>query len=85
MNEDTSAERQRAMMDIVPTHWDKAPLLLAHEIRSFLNSVRDEGTSIDSGGSDGTGDLWVMVQGIEYFVSIRKSNYQLIAEGKPIP
>ena len=77
--------RARAMMDIIPSHWDRSPIVLAREIRSFLASVKDEGTGIDSGGCDGGGDLWVTVQGVEYFITIRKSNKQLISEGKPIP
>ena len=48
-----------------------------------MTSVKDEGTAIDSGSGDGCADLWVTVQGVEYFISIRKSNNQLAREGKP--
>lgn len=63
-------EHIRAMQDVIPANWDKRPLGLAHEIRSFLESVKDEGTSIDSGTDGVTGDLWVTVQGVEYFINI---------------
>lgn len=79
MSED--AKRVAHMMQLIPEHWDKAPLILAHEIRAFLMSVKDEGTGIDSGGGDGDADLWVKVQGVEYYINIRKSNTQLLKEG----
>ena len=74
--------------------WDGKPLSLAHEIMGFLEQVKDGGTSIDSGTGntevslrDGNcetmeANLWVKVQGVEYFLSIRKSNNQLVSEGK---
>lgn len=80
-----SDEAHRKVADILPVDWDRKPFGLASEIRSFLSSVKDEGTGIDSGGGDGTGDLWVTVQGIEYFITVRKSNNQLKKEGKEFP
>jgi hypothetical protein len=71
--------------DIAPTSWDRQPRSLAHEIAGYLESIRDEGTTVDTGFGDGTGDLWVTVGGVEFFVTIRKSNNQLAKEGKPIP
>lgn len=80
--------RTRALHDSIPSEWDRAPLSIAHEIRGFLDGVKDQGTEIDSGTDGVNGDLWVTIQGIEYLVSVKKSNKQLVKEGKlppPLP
>lgn len=82
---DEADKRHTQVANIMPVEWDRHAFGLASEVRTFLRSIADEGTEIDSGGGDGTGDLWVTVQGVEYFVSIRKSNRQLLREGKPLP
>lgn len=64
------------MSDVIktmPESWDKRPVSLALEIRSFLESVKDEGTHIDSGTDGVTGDLWVKVGGVEYTVTVFKT------------
>lgn len=78
------AEKSRVtrMMDAIPSEWDRAPISLALEIRGFLQNVKDEGSQIDSGTDGICGDLWVTVQGIEYLVTVKKSNAQLAKEGK---
>lgn len=76
MGHEDADKRVRQVMSIAPNEWDQGPLVLAHEIREFLKSVVDEGTNIDSGGGDGTADLWPKVGGVEYFISIRRSNKQ---------
>jgi hypothetical protein len=45
---------------------------LAHEIKGFLEAVKDQGTRIDSGThlTDGYSELWVTVQGVEYNVRV---------------
>lgn len=73
--------RMRMTMDLLPSGWDRRPLSLAYEIRGFLENIKDEGTSIDSGTDGSNGDLWVKIQGIEYFITLRKSNAQLAKEG----
>jgi hypothetical protein len=50
----------------------EAEYSLALEIREFLQSIKDEGTAIDSGGGLGSADLWVKIQGDEYYISISK-------------
>jgi len=66
--------------------WDRGALSLAHEIRAMLlPTVADANTHIDSGGGDGNADLWVTVQGVEYYINIRHSNAQLFKDNKPIP
>lgn len=85
MSSDQWNERAKWLMESLPEDWDKKPILLAHEIRNFLQSIKDNGTEIDSGTDGVCGDLWVTIEGIEYYLSIRKSNNQLKKEGKPIP
>ncbi len=63
-------ERVRQVMDLIPPDWDKGPMVLSTEIRNFLKSIVDEGTSIDSGGGDGIADLHPVVGGVEYHVQI---------------
>jgi hypothetical protein len=78
-------ERMRRVMDLIPADWDRKPVSLIYEIRGFLENVKDQGTSMDS-GTDGTcGDLWVTIQGIEYFITVKKSNAQLAKEGMLAP
>jgi hypothetical protein len=68
--------------DVIPPEWDRKPLSLAHEIMGFLENVKDQGTNIDSGTNGEAGDLWVTIQGIEYYISIQKSGLQKAKEGK---
>ena len=78
-------ERIRKVMDMIPSDWDRKPISLVYEIRDFLEGVKDQGTSMDS-GTDGTcGDLWVTIQGVEYLITVKKSNAQLVREGKLTP
>lgn len=71
MNDDAGDERVRKVMDLIPSDWDKGPMVLSTEIRNFLKSIVDEGTSIDSGGGDGVADLWPKIGGVEYHIQIR--------------
>lgn len=80
-----SDKRHTQVVEILPVEWDQRPMSLAGEVRKFLASIKDAGTSIDSGGGDGSADLWVTVDGVEYFISMRRSNRQLAREGKPVP
>lgn len=73
-------ERIKQMMDVLPPEWDMRPIALAEEIAVFLETIKDVGTGIDSGTDGQSGDLWVTVQSIEYFINIRKSNKQLAKE-----
>ena len=78
-------DRIKQMLETMPPTWDKRQILLAEEIGAFLESVKDEGTNIDSGTDGDSGDLWLTVQGVEYWINIRKSNNQLVKEGKLPP
>ena len=80
-----AAKRAAQVQDLVPEHWDKGPLGLVHELRQMLFSVADEGTGIDSGGGDGSADLWVTIQGVEYFITARRSNGQIAKDALPAP
>lgn len=63
----------RIIHDLIPSDWDKRPISLAHELRNLLKSIADEGTNIDSGGGDGMADLWVTIDGVEYYIAIKPS------------
>jgi hypothetical protein len=67
-------DQTKLVLDMIPDGWDKNPYLLALEIRELLQSVKDEGTNIDSGTNGEVGDLWLTVQGVEYYITIKKSN-----------
>ena len=85
MADDDKEKSIRWLHDVIPPDWDKRPISLVHEIMRFLENVKDEGTSIDSGTDGESGDLWVKIQGVEYWINIRKSNNQLVKEGKLPP
>lgn len=61
------------VIEAMPNEWDKRPISLSYEIRTFLESVKDEGSHIDSGTDGVTGDLWVKVDGVEYIVVVAKA------------
>lgn len=65
------AGRIKAVFDLMPSDWDTRPMTIANEIRTFLGSIKDEGTSIDSGGGDGCADLFVTIDKVEYMVSVK--------------
>lgn len=47
---------------------------LRDEIRELLSTVRDHGTSADTGGGMGSADLWVTVQGVEYYINVKRGS-----------
>lgn len=77
---DEKNERIRLVNNAMPIDWDRRPIALAHEIMGFLDSVKDTGTNIDSDTDGTSADLWVTVQGVEYFITIKKSKLQLSKE-----
>ena len=48
-------------------------LAFREELRGLLESIKDEGTSIDSGGGMGGVDLWVKVGGKEFYLHMSES------------
>lgn len=68
-----SDKRHATVADLLPIDWDRKPFILASEIRGFLDDIKDEGTNIDSGSGDGCADLWVTVDGVEHYISIKRS------------
>ncbi len=46
----------------------------AELLRTFLEEEKDEGTHVDRGGGMGQVDYWVKVNGVEYFITVKKSN-----------
>lgn len=71
---DQSDEMHRIAASLIPSEWDARPFSLASEIRAFLKSVKDEGTSVDSASGDAVAELWVKVNGAEFYVRIEPSN-----------
>jgi hypothetical protein len=62
--------------------FDTGNIHIAHALGALLAQMKDKGTSIDSGGSQDSADLWVTVGGVEYYINIRKSNAQLEEEAQ---
>lgn len=56
------------------------PVTIAHEIAQLLRSIKDEGTEIDTGSGMGGADLWITSGGVEWFITVRKSDYQIAKE-----
>lgn len=46
------------------------------EIHSLLQSIKDEGSKIDTGFGMDSADLWVTVGGVEFYIQIKRSNFQ---------
>jgi hypothetical protein len=53
---------------------DKRPDLLALSLRNeliqMLQSIKDEGSEIDTGGGGGSEDMWVTVGGVEFVIQV---------------
>lgn len=78
-----SEERKNLAMQLAHGSFgDLNALSIAHELRKYLETMKDEGTEIDSGGLDGEGDLWVKIGGIEYYINIKKSGNQKAKEAR---
>ncbi len=88
------SERERVVMDIGLAHWDGAPYSLALEIIRLLGGMTDDGTGIDSGEGrlwpkgaptaiegQAEANLWATIDGVEFYITIRKSNNQLLKDG----
>jgi hypothetical protein len=82
---DDAERREHIAYDLAAGQgWDNRPRLLMQDLRAYLHAIKDHGTHVDSGGGDGTGDLWVTVGGVEYFVTVRLSNNQIAKDaGSP--
>jgi len=87
-------EEERGVLDIAAQHWDTAPYTVALEVKRLLGPIVDAGTSIDSGTGllwpwgapapiegHADADLHPIIDGVEYHLTVRKSNRQLIKEG----
>ena len=76
-----SDKRHSIVARWLPDEWDRRPFSIATELRTLLATIKDEGTTIDSGSGDGHADLWVTVDGVEYHIAVRRSNLQLKRQG----
>jgi hypothetical protein len=68
-----SDKRHSTVANLLPKEWNQKPFAIATEIRDFLATIKDEGSSIDSGSGDGCADLWVTISGVEYYIAIKPS------------
>jgi hypothetical protein len=82
MSERESEMRHRSIAQILPADWDSAPFTMASEIRDLLKQKIDQGTSIDSGCGNGHADLWFSVGGIEFYLTLSRSNRQIGIDSK---
>lgn len=57
--------------DCQPHPPGKDAMSLANYIKGALLAVKDEGSSIDTGGGFGARDLWVKIDGNEFMVSVK--------------
>jgi hypothetical protein len=54
--------------------WDSRPVALRDRLVELLEAqVADPGTEIDTGQGASSADLWVKVDGVEYFVTVQVS------------
>ena len=73
-------KRHKKILHIAPREWDMRPMGLVGELKALLDAIKDAGTEIDTGTGNGNADLWVMVDGIEFYINVRRSNRQLKLE-----
>lgn len=67
-------ENERWIMDVAQgSGIDTKPLTLALEIRKFLETIKDHGTSIDYGVGFGESDLHVKINGEEWHIAVKRS------------
>lgn len=74
MSDDKDRESERWVMDVAQgSGIDTRPLSVALEIKTFLNTLKDHGTSIDYGCGMGQADLHVKINGEEWHVAVKRS------------
>lgn len=79
---DNSKDQERSVFDTATSAgFDMRPYSVVMELKRVLAALADHGTSMDSGTSARSADLWITIGGIEYFINVRPSNNQLIKEG----
>jgi hypothetical protein len=62
------------IVDLAPSDWDTRPLRFVARLKDLLAGIADG--EIDTGGGDGSADLWVSVDGIEFYINVRPSKTQ---------
>jgi hypothetical protein len=60
--------------------WEMDHLKALHIIRAALCHVIDRGTAMDTGCGPQTADMWLTIGGVEYYMTLHKSNNQLDKE-----
>lgn len=93
MADDENAERW--VLEIGKSNdWDTSPYTIAVEMKRLLGSIIDSGTAVDSGlgslfplgasepiAGHSEASLYAFIEGKEFYITIRKSNQQLIKDG----
>lgn len=81
MSEDEK-DREKHVFEVASNAgFDMRPYSVVTELKRVLASLADHGTSMDSGTGSRSADLWLTIGGVEYFLTVRPSNNQLIKEG----
>jgi hypothetical protein len=78
---DKGKRRRETVARMLPKQWERRPYTLATELREVLQPLADQGRTIDTGAGDNRGDLWVTIDGVEYYITVQISKRQLQAEG----
>ena len=82
--DDDQRDRTKEVMHIgMVEGFDMRAYSLAIEIKEFLRTIADEGTGIDTGTFAREADIDVTIGGVEYYITVRPSNVQLLKEGVP--
>ena len=78
MNSGNETERQNSVADLVEAAgFDTDNFSIVRLLCALLKQVVDSGTSIDTGGGRDSADLWAKIGGVEYYITVRKSNSQI--------
>lgn len=94
MGKRSDADIDQEILDISQRYWDTSSLILALEIKKFLQTICDADTRIPCSNSllwppgapkaiddQSSADMKVMIGGKEFDIKIRKSDATLLAEG----
>lgn len=52
------------------------------KIHAALKTIRDRNTVIDTGRGMGSADFWMKINGVEYFISVRRSEAQIAKDSQ---
>jgi len=61
---------------------DAKTLRVSSYVRNALEIVKDERTAIDTGGGEFVRDLWVKIEGDEFFITITNKTKTVCHDGE---